>query len=108
MTTITNNILKKVYGATTAEIQLLYTPMESKDFDHDNFSEVIATLFAISMYAIVNIPKQFVWATSTSDEPRIQKLAHRLGYRKSAELFLEWSILLVLLPTVVPIMTAIV
>ena len=32
----------------------------------------------------------------------------RLGYRKSAELFLEWSLLLVLLPTVLPIMTAIV
>ena len=71
MTSITNNLLKKVYGATNAEIQLLYTPMEEKEFEHDNFSEVIATLFGIAMYAIVSIPKQFVWATSTSDETRI-------------------------------------
>ena len=35
------------------------------------------------------------------------KMFHRLGYRKSAELYLEWILMLMILPTVVPILVAI-
>ena len=81
--------------------------MDSPEYEFDEFAEVIATLFPICVYAYINVPKQFIWATSTPDEPRIAKMFHRLGYRKSAELYTEWLLMLVIIPTMIPILVAI-
>ena len=74
MTTVTNKILTEVYGKQPS-IQMLYMPMDSlKEFENDNFAEVVGALIPMCIFVMINISERLKTHTSDSNEDKVQRL----------------------------------
>ena len=55
MTSVTNKILSEVYGSDSHNIQIMYMPMNSEEFENDNYAEIVGALIPITFYALINL-----------------------------------------------------
>ena len=80
-------------------------PMDSlESFTNDGYSEVVGALIPVTLYAIVDLAGRLISLTAGTNENEINLWLHRIGMRKSAELGLEYTISLMTLPILLPLM----
>ena len=62
MTTAATRVITDVYdkSADGFDIQLMYMPMNSEEFQNDGFSEVLGTLIPFTCFVIANIGARLI------------------------------------------------
>lgn len=100
MTTVTSKLLTQVYDLEEGsfKFELMYMPMDSKEFHNDMYAEVVNGLMAFTLLTIANLATRILNSMADPDESRIKEMLRRLGMRRNVEAIFELMISLMVIP----------